>query len=133
MIDTWNDFEEGSDIEFGIGECQLHAQQQKTPTGHTLVFTNLLSNTGKFSDSFTLSGNSSHGWPIAITPTSTLLLSHTGIMLTLTLAVPVTAPSGVQDLFTITATSHLSSSVYSRLVNTATVLRGNYLPVIRRD
>jgi len=133
MIDTWNDFEEGSDIEFGIGECQLHAQQQKTLAGRTLVFTNLLSNTGKFSDSFTLSGNSSHGWPIAITPTSTLLLSHTGIVLTLALTVPVTAPSGIQDLFTITATSHLSPSVYSRLVNTATVLWGNYLPVIRRD
>jgi hypothetical protein len=132
MIATWNDFEEGSDIEFGIGDCLLQAQQQSTLPGHTIVYAHVLTNTGKFTDTFTVTGSSAHHWPVAITPTSMLLTSHTGSRLTLTLAVPMTAPSGIQDLLMITATSGLSPSVYSRLINTTTLLWGTYLPVIWR-
>ncbi len=133
MIATWNDFEEGSDIEFGIGDCLLHAQQRSTLPGHTIVYTHVLTNTGKFADTFTVTGRSSHAWPLAIMPTSTLLLSHTGTVLTLTITVPATASSGIQDSLMITATSGQSPSVYSRLINTTAALWGIYLPVIRRD
>jgi len=133
MIATWNDFEEGSDIEFGIGDCLLQAQQRSTLPGHMIVYTHVLTNTGKFTDTFTVVGSSSHHWPLAIMPTATLLLSHTGAVITLAITVPVTAPSGIQDSLTITAASALSPGVTNRLINTAIILWGTYLPVIRRD
>jgi hypothetical protein len=133
MIATWNDFEEGSDIEFGIGDCLIQAQQRSALPGHTIVYTHVLTNTGKFTDTFTVIGSSSYNWPLAITPNSTLLLGHTGVTVTLTVTVPLTMTGSIQDSLTITATSSLSPSVYHRLINTAAVLWGIHLPIIRRN
>ncbi len=131
MIDTWNDFEEGTGIEFGVGDCLIQSQRRSTLPARTIVYTNVLTNTGKFIDAFTLTASSSGGWPVGISPTSATLLSHTGTLVTITLIVPVTAHAGAVDALAVTATSQISPSVYSSLVNTTTVLYGIYLPVVR--
>jgi hypothetical protein len=133
MIATWNDFEEGSDIEFGIGDCLLQEQQRSALPGHTVIYTHVLTNTGKFADTFTLNGSSSHDWPLVIMPTSTVLPGYLGTVITLTLTVPASVSGGMHDTLMITATSGLSPSVYSRLINTTAVLWGIYLPIIRRE
>jgi hypothetical protein len=133
MIATWNDFEEGSDIEFGIGDCLLQEQQHSALPGHTVIYTHVLTNTGKFADTFTMNGSSSHDWPLVIMPTSTVLPGYLGTMITLTLTVPAAVSGGMHDTLMITATSGLSPSVYSRLINTTAALWGIYLPIIRRD
>ena len=133
MIATWNDFEEGSDIEFGIGDCLLQEQQRSALPGHTVIYTHVLTNTGKFADTFTLNGSSSHDWPLVIMPTSTVLPGYLGTVITLTLTVPASVSGGMHDTLMITATSGLSPSVYSRLINTTAALWGIYLPIIRRD
>jgi hypothetical protein len=133
MIDTWNDFEEGTGIEFGVGDCLVQAQQRSTLPAHTIVYTNVLTNTGKFADTFLLTGSSPHGWSVEINPTSAMLLSHTGTLVTITLTVPVTAHAGITDVLAVTATSQLSSSVYNGLINTTTILYGIYLPVVRHE
>jgi uncharacterized protein YdeI (YjbR/CyaY-like superfamily) len=108
MIATWNDFEEGSDIEFGIGDCLIQAQQHSALAGHTVVYTHVLTNTGKVTDAFTLTASSSNGWLMGINPTSAMLLSHTGTLVTLTLTVPAAHPAAV-DTLAVTATSWLQS------------------------
>jgi hypothetical protein len=133
MIDTWNDFEESTGIEFGIGECLIESRRQNTLPGRTIVYTNVLTNTGKFTDIFTLIGSSSNGWSMGINPTSAVLLSHTGVLVSITLTIPVTAYGGIVDAVVITTTSQLSSSVYDNLMNTTTVLYGAFLPAIRRE
>lgn len=133
MIDTWNDFEEGTGVEFGVGDCLIQARQRSTLPARTIVYTNVLTNTGKFADTFTLTGSSSHGWPVGISPASALLLSHTGTLITITLTVPVTAYGGMTDSLVVTGTSQLSPSVYSTVVNSTSVLWGIYLPVIWRE
>lgn len=133
MIDTWNDFEEGTGIEFGVGDCLIQSQQRSTLPGHTRVYTNVLTNTGKFTDTFTLAASSSNGWLVGINPTSVMLLSHTGTLVTITLTVPTATYGGVVDALAVTATSQLSPSVYSSLVNTTTILYGVYLPLIQRE
>jgi hypothetical protein len=62
-----------------------------------------------------------------------VLLSHTGVLVSITLTIPVTAYGGIVDAVVITTTSQLSSSVYDNLMNTTTVLYGAFLPAIRRE
>lgn len=133
MIDTWNDFEEGTDIEFGIGECLLWPNTDSSLPGAQLAYTHTLVNTGKFVDTFNISARSSGGWPLASSPVSATLPGHASSVLTVTLTVPATASGGVQDLMTITATSQISPTVYTSLVHTTTVLYGVYLPVVRKE
>jgi hypothetical protein len=133
MIDTWNDFEESTGIEFGVGDCLIQSQQRSTLPARTIVYTNVLTNTGKFTDTFTLAASSSNGWLVGINPTSVMLLSHTGTLATITLTVPAATYGGVVDALAVTATSQLSPSVYSSLVNTTTILYGVYLPLIQRE
>ncbi len=42
MIDTWNDFEEGTDIEYGIGECLMPYHEKCALSGEQVVFTHTL-------------------------------------------------------------------------------------------
>jgi hypothetical protein len=133
MIATWNDFEEGSDVEYGSGDCLIRAQQRGMLPGHTTAYTQALTNTGKFADTFTLTARSSNGWPMAISPVSATLLSHVGAFVTITMTVPATTSGGAADALSVTATSQLSPGVYSSLVNTTEILSGVYLPLVRRE
>jgi hypothetical protein len=133
MIDTWNDFEESTDIEFGTQECLVSPRTKKVMPGQQVVYTHALTNTGKFTDIFQMTAQSSNAWPIVVSAISTTLISHTATLLTITLMVPATVSGGTQDMLIITATSQLSPSVYSSLTDTTTVLYAVYLPVVFKD
>ena len=127
MIDTWNDFEEGTDIELGIGECLLPSQPQTTLPVTQVVYTHLVVNTSitdSITDTLTLTASSSHAWPVTVNPAS-LTLPHNGsasVIVTLTIPLPIT--SGIQDKLTITATSAISPAlfVHCSVVDTTTIL-----------
>ena len=132
MIATWNDFEEGTGIEFGTGECLTLSRAKGALPGQQVVYTHNLSNTGKFADTFQITAQSSNAWSVATNPLITTLISHTSSILTITLTVPATASGGMRDRVIITATSQLSPGVYNSLVNTTTVFYSVYLPVVLR-
>ena len=48
MISTWNDSEESTGIEFGVGDCLAQAQQYSTLPGRSITYSHVLTNTGKF-------------------------------------------------------------------------------------
>jgi hypothetical protein len=132
MIDTWNDFEEGTAIEYGTGECLTPPREQCALPGRQVVYTHTLANTGKFTDTFTVAAHSPNAWPAAVNPTRTTLLSHTSTTLVVTLTVPETTAVGISDLLVITATSELSPAVHNSLVNTTTTC-GGFLPLVLKN
>ncbi len=133
MIDTWNDFEEGTDIEFGTGECLTPSREKCAPLGGgQVVYTHTLANTGKFTNTFDVEARSSNAWPTITNLTSVTLISHTSTILTVTLTVPKTASVGAQDVLVVTATSQLSREVHSSVVNTTTAC-GCFLPIVLKD
>jgi len=133
MIDTWNDFEEGTDIEFGTGECSTPSRKKCAPLGGgQIVYTHTLANTGKFTDTFNLKARSSSAWPTIMSLTSITLVSHASTTLAITLTVPQTVSVGTQDMLVVTATSQLSPDVHSSVVNTTTAC-GCFLPMILKD
>jgi len=125
MIDTWNDFEEGTDIEHGIGECLAPSRQRAACPGQRVVYAHTVSNTGKFTDTFYM--------PIATAPTSATLAGHASGTLTVAHTVPQTAQRGARERLIITATSELSAAVHSRVTDTTTVWCCLYLPLVLRD
>lgn len=133
LIATWNDFEEGTDIERGIGECLTPDRMKCTPlSGGAVVYTHTLANTGKFTDTFNLQAHSSNAWPIVMGTTSITLVGHASTTLAITMTVPETTRVGVRDTMVVTATSALSTAVNSSVVNTTTAC-GCFLPIILRD
>jgi hypothetical protein len=130
LIATWNDFEEGTDIEYGVGTCLTPSLQEYSAVpGRVITYTYMLSNTGKFTDTFTITAQSSSQWKAQISDDSVLLPKHTGKPLTVTLTIPSGAIHPARDTFLVTATSTLSTEVRNR--STAiTKIHGTYLPVI---
>ncbi len=133
MISTWNDFEEGTDIENGVGECLVPSRQKVALPGEQVVYTHTVANTGKFTDTFYITAHSPNAWPIAIDPTSTTLVGHASITLTVSQTVPETAESCVKYSLIITATSELSATVHSSVVDTTTVYYCIYLPLMLKE
>jgi hypothetical protein len=133
MIDTWNDFEEGTDIEFGTGECLTPSREKCAPPGGgQVVYTHTLANTGKFTDTFNLKTRSSSAWPTIMSLTSITLVGHASTTVAITLTVPKAVSVGTQDTLVVTATSQLSPSVHSSVLNTTTAC-GCFLPIALKD
>jgi hypothetical protein len=132
MIDTWNDFEEGTSIEFGTGECLSPPRIASALPGQQAIYTHTLVNTGKFSDTFQVTLQSSNEWTSEVTTSSVTLDRHASTTLTITSAIPALTHGGVRDELNIQAISQISPSVYSTLTDTATVLFGTYLPVVTK-
>lgn len=130
MIDTWNDFEEGSDIENGIGECLASPGRGCVPPGEQVVYNHTLTNSGKFTDTFDMKTTSLSGWPTVSNLSGVMLPAHSSAPLAITLTVPQTASLGTQDMLAVTATSRLSTAVQSSLVDTTTIAHCIYLPII---
>jgi hypothetical protein len=128
MIDTWNDFEEGTAIEYGIGECLIPSRQKVALLGEQVVFTHTIANTGKFADTFSIT-HSLNAWPISIDPVSTTLLAHASTTLTISQTV-LESTRCYRNSLIITATSELSTAVHSSVVDTTTVYYCIYLPLI---
>lgn len=133
MIATWNDLEEGTDVEYGIGECLGPSHPKSALPGSQMMYVHTITNTGKFTDTFHVTASSSSVWPVVMDPISTTLLGHASTTLTVSLTVPQTAPCGTRDRLVVTATSWLSTAVHSRVVDTTTVYHGVYLPLVVRN
>jgi len=132
MIDTWNDFEEGTGIEFGTGECLMPPRIASALPGQQIIYTHTLVNTGKFTDTFQVTMHSSNEWASGVNTSSMTLGRHASTMLTITLAVSAFTQGGTQDELNVRAISQISPNVYSALTDTATVLFGMYLPVVTK-
>jgi len=132
MIDTWNDFEEGTGIEFGTGECLMPPRIASALPGQQIMYTHTLVNTGKFTDTFQVTMHSSNEWASGVNTSSVTLGRHATTTLTITLTVPAFTHGGTQDELNIRAISQISPNVSSALTDTATVLFGMYLPVITK-
>jgi hypothetical protein len=130
MIETWNDFEEGTDVEYGIGECLTPSQNKCPSPGEQVVYIHTLANTGKFTDRFKVKVSSLSTWPTVTSFSNILLPGHASAPLVITLTVPEAASIGVQDRLSVTATSQLNVSVQNNLVNTAIVSCPVFLPII---
>jgi|GEM_PF-529330 len=126
MIDTWNDIEEGTDIEYGVGDCLVPSQVQ--PLFNRVVYTDTLTNTGKCTDVFNITTESKNPWTVTTNFTSKVLPPHTSTALVITVTVPITGIS-IGNTLTVTATSALSSPVSSSVVHLTTLYQV-YLPVI---
>jgi hypothetical protein len=125
MIGTWNDFEEGTDIEYGVGDCLAFSQMSLLFSGR-VVYTDTLINTGKYTDTFTITVQAQNGSPVTTNFTSQLLPPHASTALVITVTVPLTQVS-IGSSVTVTATSTLSASVKSNLVNS---LYHIYFPLV---
>ncbi len=132
MIATWNDFEEGTGIEFGTGECLTSPRAASALPGRQVVYTHTLVNTGKLTDTFQVILHSSDEWASGVNTSSVTLGRHASTTLTITLSVPAPTHGGTQDELSVRATSQISPNVYSALTDTTRVLYGVYLPVVLR-
>ncbi|MCP4422102.1 MAG: hypothetical protein GY805_36275 [Chloroflexi bacterium] len=130
MIDTWNDFEEGTDIEYGIGKCLSSGQTKCAGSGAEAVYVHSLMNTGKFDDTFNLTTSSSRGWATSASSNSIMLASDESIPVTFTLTLPPSVSDTSPDYLYITATSTISTSVMDGVTDTTTIPCLTYLPVI---
>jgi hypothetical protein len=130
MIDTWNDIEEGTDIENGIGECLASPGRGCALPGEEVVFKHTLTNSGKFTDTFAVKTTSSNGWPAVSNLSSVELPAHSSSSLVITLTVPDTASFLTQDMLVVTATSGLDTAVQNSLTDTTTVAHCIYFPSI---
>jgi uncharacterized repeat protein (TIGR01451 family) len=92
--------------------------------GAVITHNHLLQNLGTLTDTFDLEWASTTGWT-SLLPTSPVTLEPSAtVTIQLVVAVPVTAPIGVADLSTITATSRLDPSARATARDATTVLDG---------
>ncbi len=132
MIDTWNDFDEDTAVEYGTGECLIPASLQVALPGRSASYTHTVVNTGKVTDTFHLAATSQQQWPAIQSLTEVTLGRHASTTLTVTLTVPSSAVIGIHDQLAVTATSSLSATVRSRVDDLLIVGRGLYLPRLLR-
>jgi len=133
MIDTWNDLEEDTDIEYGIGECLIPSRQELALPGRQVVYTHTVANTAKFTDTFYITAHSSSAWPTVMDPISTTLVGHASTTLLVSLTIPEAANRGTRDRLVVTATSGLGTAVHSSVVDTTTVAYPIHLPLVMRN
>jgi uncharacterized repeat protein (TIGR01451 family) len=97
---------------------------KSAPPGTGVVYTHLVSNTGAITDTYDIAIADTLGWAISITPTSVSLAPTNRALVTATVNVPLTGPqslSGTLDTLFITATSSLTSAVFSAATDRTTV------------
>jgi len=84
--------------------------------GDTVMYAHTITNLGDIADTFNLAFNSSQGFSVNLGSTSVNLGPGDSALLTVTVAIPITAVDGITDTTTITATS----SAYPHVFDTAT-------------
>ena len=132
MIDTWNDFDEDTAVEYGTGDCLVPASLQVALPGRTALYTHTVINTGKYADIFHLAATSQHQWPTTQSLTEVTLGRHASATLAVSLTVPSSAVIGIHDQLVVTATSSLSPTVQSQVDDLLIVGQGLYLPLLLR-
>jgi hypothetical protein len=99
--------------------------------GQTVTYTLVVSNTGGYTDTYTLSLDGNQ-WPVHMDPTQTLPLEPGGVEQVLVqVAIPASA-SSPSDAVTIRATSGWDPTLYEELDLVTLRLWGVYLPIIRK-
>ncbi|MCP4285987.1 MAG: hypothetical protein GY792_16285 [Gammaproteobacteria bacterium] len=88
--------------------------------GDTLVFTHALTNSGNFTDIFTITSQSNLGWNVSHVFSIPVGHGQTATV-AITLNVPVDTPGGSTDSITITATSQADSSVQMNAITTINI------------
>jgi hypothetical protein len=111
---------------------------RRVPVGRTVAYEHVLTNSAATTATFTLEALSTQGWPIALTipsvPTGTVQLPlRVGAQMTapfqLHLTVPITATGITEDTY-ITATSHLTPTLYFTARDTTIAVSAVYLPLM---
>jgi len=90
--------------------------------GTVITYTHTLTNSGNYTDTFTLGYSSSQGWASAAPPSVTLAAGGTQ-QVVVTVSVPAGAAVGVVESTVITATSQTASSIFDTVTDTTTVTR----------
>jgi hypothetical protein len=132
LIATWNDSEEGTDIEHGIGLCLGPANPKSILPGAMATYSHTLANTGKFTETFMIEAHSAHGWLAVADPKTILVPGNAAREITISVSAPAQAPVGMQDSLMVTAASVHNPTTQTTVVNTTTVLHGSYLSLVRR-
>jgi hypothetical protein len=107
-------------------------QAQAAYVGTTVTYTFGITNSGDYSDTFSLAVSSD--WPANPSPSTGLLAPGMGAPLTLTVQVPMTATHGAQDTAVLTATSALHEEVTATAQATTTAQWNRlFLPMVVRE
>ncbi len=92
-----------------------------TPSG-TITFAHQLINSGKETDTYTLTFQSAHGWATLLTPPEVTVGAMQSTTVVVSVTVPADAASGITDTLLITATSHASPDVHGRALDLTRVV-----------
>jgi hypothetical protein len=101
-----------------------------TTAGQTLTYTLTLTNSGAFSDIYTLS-LSGNQWPTSA-PLTVARVSQQSGPFTVTVTIPLTATLGTRDVVTVTAQSTGENGLTAASVITTALAHPLYLPLIQR-
>jgi uncharacterized membrane protein len=99
-------------------EFEPALQEGVAYVGETYYYYHTLTNTGNIQDTFDLTWSAD--WTTGVTPTMVTLLPGASQEVVVTVAVPLTAPAGAQDVVTVTATSRFDETVF-RAVHDTTI------------
>ncbi len=98
------------------------------------VYTHTLTNTGNYTDTFTITGQAPSGWTMQIAPNSVTLGQGAAQMISVTVTLPTDAISGTVGSIVITATSQADASVFATATDATTVwVRRIYIPLTLRN
>ncbi len=117
----------------GVQLAPNHSGQAKP--GETITYTHILTNTGNYTDTFSIASSSSRGWA-SVQPTGLITLSAGAITtVKVTVTVPANALSGTTETTTVTATSQADNSVKATVTDVTqavTPKKRVYLPLVVR-
>jgi uncharacterized membrane protein len=109
----------GEPVERGLQLTPAAAAANGTP-GTLIEYNHTLTNSGTETEDVTLSGISTNGWDVTVSPTNVVIEPDGEVDVLVTVQIPVDAPIGMMDETTVTAVSD-DELVAATAVNTTTV------------
>ncbi len=102
-----------------------HVERSAAPA--VVVYTHTLANTGRQTDTYTLTVHSSQGWPVTLDPAMPITLpGGQNLPVIASVSVPAGVLSGTVDTLVITATSGADPTLTARVTNTTTIFTPEY-------
>ena len=117
----------------GVQLAPNHSGQAKP--GETITYTHILTNTGNYTDTFSVAFSSSQGWASVQPRTPVTLGPGAATTVKVTVTVPANAISGTTETTTVTATSQADNSVKATVTDVTqavTPKKRVYLPLVVR-
>ena len=117
----------------GVQLAPNHSGQAKP--GETITYTHILTNTGNYTDTFSVAFSSSQGWASVQPRTPVTLGPGAATTVKVTVTVPANALSGTTETTTVTATSQADNSVKATVTDVTqavTPKKQVYLPLVVR-